>query len=480
MASNLLTAEARLENIKALALAASISPEQAAERLEGRVLCTFDRNDAAAAQFYQELRPLLTRTIDAHDAPDGGRYMVEVVIGDARPLGVVAAVFVRLGPDCCVFGPEPIAAHHPEPIHGALAVVAACYGAAVAIHRAVGDGIPNPPPEYLEIRYDDILPDRSALNEAVDIGVAHMAGAGAIGNGFLWAARHVDLRGKLLVCDDDDVSSGNLQRQIWFDEDDIGEPKSPTLCHRAQPYLPGCQLKPEPSRLQDLPDRSGAWLKRLIVAVDSRRARRELQNELPAEVFDASTTDIREVVVHYNDALSDLACLGCLYKADEKEASQDQVIAEHLGVSVDDVKSSRISAAAAEAIASKHPHIDAASIEGQAYDSLYKALCATGKLHASVGKQVVAPFAFVSVLAGTLLLFEMMTRLARPGLTQTNEWHVSPWREPFSQGRLTRLRFASCECCGDTVQAQVLRGLKAKLWAPNHHDQMLSLGVAGS
>ena len=65
MASNILTAEARLENIKALALAAGISPEQAAERLEGRVLCTFDRDDAAAAQFYQELSPLLTRTIDA-------------------------------------------------------------------------------------------------------------------------------------------------------------------------------------------------------------------------------------------------------------------------------------------------------------------------------------------------------------------------------------------------------------------------------
>ena len=234
-----------------------------------------------------------------------------------------------------------------------------------------------------------------------------------------------------------------------------------TLCQKAQPYIPGCQLKPEPSRLQDLPDRSGAWLKRLIVAVDSRRARRELQNELPAEVFDASTTDIRELVVHYNDALSDLACLGCVYKADEKEASQDQIIAQHLGVNVGDVKSSRISPAAAKAIAGKHPHIDPASIEGQAYDFLYKALCATGKLHASVGKQVVAPFAFVSVLAGTLLLFEMMTRLARQGLMQTNEWHVSPWREPFSRGRMTRMRFSGCECCGKAV----LRGLRSRLWS---------------
>ena len=59
-------------------------------------------------------------------------------------------------------------------------MVAACYGAAVVIHRAVGDGIPNPPPEHLEIRYDDVLPDRSVLDEAVDVGSAHMAGAGAI------------------------------------------------------------------------------------------------------------------------------------------------------------------------------------------------------------------------------------------------------------------------------------------------------------
>jgi hypothetical protein len=461
MASHLLTPEARLENVKALALAAGITPEQAAERLEGRVLCTFDRGDVAAAHFFHELRPLLLRTIDVHDTPDGGLYLVEMVVGDAEPVGLAPAVFVRLTQDGCCFSPQPTPVHSPDPVHRVLTVAAACYGAGVAIHRAVGDGIPNPPPDHPEIRYDEILPDRSVLDQAVDLGVAHLAGAGAIGNGFLWAARYVDLRGKLFVCDDDAVSSGNLQRQIWFDEDDIGNPKSSTLCGKAQPFLHGCQLKPESVRLQDLPNRSGAWLKRLIVAVDSRRARRELQNELPAEVFDASTTDIREVVVHYNHALSGLACLGCLYKADEKEVSQDQIIAEHLGVSIDDVKSSRISSTAAGAIARKHPHIDPASIEGQAYDSLYKALCATGKLHTAVGKQVVAPFAFVSVLAGTLLLFDVMTRLARPGLLGTNEWHVSPWREPFGRGRLTRMRFADCECCGKPA----LRGLRARLWA---------------
>lgn len=322
MASSILAPEARLENIKALAFAAGITPEQAAERLEGRVLCTFDRGDAAAGEFYQELRPLLARTIDVQDTPDGGRYLVEMVIGDIAPVGLAPIVFARLTPDGCCFSPQPTALHSASPTHRALVVVVACYGAGFAIHRAVGEGIPNPPPDHLEISYDDILPDRGVLEEPVDIGEAYLAGAGAIGNGFLWAGRHVALRGKLIVCDDV-ISSGNLQRQVWFDEDDVGEPKSPTLCAKAQPHLPGCELKSEPVRLQDLPNRLGAWLRRLIVAVDSRRARRELQNELPAEVFDASTTDIREVVVHYNKASTGLACLGCLYKADEKEASQD-------------------------------------------------------------------------------------------------------------------------------------------------------------
>lgn len=55
-------------------------------------------------------------------------------------------------------------------------------------------------------------------------------------------------------------------------------------------------------RLQDVPAKQGggAWLKRLIVGVDSPRARRNLQTEVPGEVYDASTTGISEVVVHFS------------------------------------------------------------------------------------------------------------------------------------------------------------------------------------
>jgi hypothetical protein len=461
MAANLLTAEARLENVKALSLAAGISPDEATERLSGCILCTFDSADAAACQFYSEFAPILARTIDVNDEPvTEGSCLVEVIVGDANPRTTATPLYLSLHADGCTVSVERVLGHSAIVVHPLLALVAACYAAGVAIYRAVGKEIPNPPPDSLEIRYDDVVPDRTVLDEPIALGDAHLAGAGAIGNGFLWAARHINLHGRLTVCDDDVVSSGNLQRQIWFGQEDIGAEKSSTLCLKVQSHLPDCRLVPVVSRLQELPGRSGAWLERLIVAVDSRRARRELQNELPQEVFDASTTDIREIVLHYNNVHEDLACMGCLYRVDEKEISQDQVIADHLSVSLDEVRSSRISRSTALAITQRHPHLNVDAIEGQAFDSLYKELCGTGELQTAVGKQIVAPFAFVSVLAGTLLLLDVVHRIARPGRGNTNEWRVSPWRTPFRQGRHTRLRLDSCECCGKPL----MRKLRSKLW----------------
>ena len=59
----------------------------------------------------------------------------------------------------------------------------------------------------------------------IDLEHTFIAGAGAIGNGFLWAARHLNFRGQLSIADDDAVSAGNLNRQIWFQTDDIDSPK---------------------------------------------------------------------------------------------------------------------------------------------------------------------------------------------------------------------------------------------------------------
>jgi len=198
--------------------------------------------------------------------------------------------------------------------------------------------------------------------------------------------------------------------------------------------MPQCHLEPAVCRLQEHPARSGGpWVRRLIVAVDSRRARRHLQNELPGEVFDASTTGSQEIVLHCNRQPTELACLGCIYPYDEAELTHEQAVAGHLGIEVEAVREERINSAIAHRICAAHPHLDPREIEGLAFDTLYKQLCSSGKLRSVAGKQVIAPFAFVSVLAGALLLLEIMKRQPGDEREASNDWRVNPWR-PHTAG----------------------------------------------
>jgi hypothetical protein len=266
--------------------------------------------------------------------------------------------------------------------------------------------------------------------------------------------------GELIIADDDVVASGNLNRQLYFHQPDIGQAKALCLAEKARPDFAQLVLRGYKARLQELPMKTnGAWLPRLIVAVDSRRARRELQNECPGEVFDASTTGIHEVVIHHHRQPTTGACLACVYRADEAEYSLEQHIADHLGVAVTDVRESRISAHAAVRIARRHPHLVVTAIEGAAYDTLFKQLCASGDLAATETERVLAPFAFVSALAGTLLALELARRLTSGPPVNDNYWSVSAWRPPLASRRRRRLTDASCGFCGSASMRRVSRSL---------------------
>src|SRR5262249_27665946 len=147
----------------------------------------------------------------------------------------------------------------------------------------------------------------------------------------------------------------------------------------------------------------GAAPETLIVAVDSRRARRGLQNEMPRAVFDASTTGITEVVLHVNRIPSAHACMSCIYHEAPDDAAHEAHIADSLGVDVAAVRTSFVSPEAALAIATKYPQLHAKDLVGLAYDSVFKELCGKGQLKTATADRVLAPFAFVSVLAGVML-----------------------------------------------------------------------------
>lgn len=233
------------------------------------------------------------------------------------------------------------------------------------------------------------------------------------------------------------------------------------LAHHAQPFFPNLRLVPRPCRLQALDERSsGAWLPRLIVAVDSRRARRALQTEFPGEVFDASTTDIREVVVHYHRQPTDCACLSCIYASDSAEFLREAHIAEHLGVSVEKVRSERITVATAVQIQARFPQLQVDGLVGLAYDSLFRSLCGEGVLKSITQREQTAPFAFVSCLAGVMLAFELVRRLSHSVSERNfNYWSISAWHPPLAQRRRLRPRKADCAFCSNST----LRAVNAAL-----------------
>jgi hypothetical protein len=466
MADDFLTAEARRENALTLAAALGISIDSASEALDVDIGVTADPADPVAADIAKHVCDLLQRTVRrASMTSTVEETHVELAIGSARPKTKGPCLYLQVDATQVSVATRSQLSRPCSTIPPLYRLLTACYAAAAIVHRATGGTLPFTVNDPLVVTFVELGVELKDLGEPIDLGHAYLAGAGAIGNGLLWAARHLDIRGQLEVVDDDQVTSGNLNRQIWFRPDDIGRPKATRLAELAQPYVPSLQLIPRQCRLQDLPERADTpWLPRLIVAVDSRRARRELQNEFPGEVFDASTTDIREVVIHHHKQPTAHACLSCIYEPDEAEFSREHHIAEHLGVSVEEVRSERITPGSASVIAARFPGLSASEITGVAYDSLFKTLCSTGRLDRLTDKRILAPFAFVSVLAGALLAVELVRCLGRrPPPVESNYWRVSPWHSPLARRRILRARQPNCGFCADRIKSVVNR----QLWGPS-------------
>lgn len=464
MSHDLLTPEARRENASMLASILGVALPDAEAALEFDVRISIAEDDANAAAAADELAAVLGRTVRTVHVNGGSEApAVEIVVGSAEHRTQADKLYLDIGTDQFTISDQPSTARCAS-VHGLLRVLIACYASAATMQRVFGDRLPFSVPLPLRVSFAELGVSSAELGAPIDLGHAYLAGAGAIGNGFLWAARFLDLKGRLEIADDDKVSSGNLNRQIWFTKDDLGKPKAIRLANQAQSWFSDLKLEPRCERLQDLAEKSaGPWLEKLLVAVDSRRARRKLQNEFPGEVFDASTTDVREVVVHHHKQVTAYACLSCIYESDAAEANREAHIAEQLNVSVDEVRRERLSDDAARKIVERYPQLQRAEIVGLAYDTLFKQLCGANELKTLEGRQVIAPFAFVSVLAGTLLAVEVVRHLGRQdGQIDDNYWRVSPWHPPLGRRRTCRPKQLECEFCGNGLLASVNSSLWGK------------------
>jgi hypothetical protein len=448
------------ENRRMLAAVLGIAEEEAAERLGATLLIT-SATDVASVRLARQVQAMAKRTVNATLDP-ASDCLVEVVVGAAKPQRQgIAHVWVGSFSEGIKISTTPFETM-PSSEHAIFRLIAACYACGMAIRIALGRELPLPGHDSIVISPRALLGnDVALLDLPCEIRQAVLAGAGAIGNGFLYGLQHFDVRGLLHIVDPKHVHDGILNRCIWFESTDIGWLKSEAMVQRAQAAFPHLKLVSQPSTLKDFTIAEGApALERLISTVDSRRARRGLQNEIPHEVFDASTTDIKEVVLHFNEQPSELACMSCIYHQEEGELAHEAHVAEALGVSREDVKQGFVSADAALKICLWATDLAPQALVGKAYDTLFKARCAAGKLRTAEDRQVLAPFCNVSMLAGAMLALEFVRRVNTGTIAAPyNYWRLSPWHNPVLALRASRMPIPACEFCGEAVNREVAQEL---------------------
>lgn len=456
------------ENARTLAAALGLDTDEAALLLCQPVQITHSEACPVAIETAAFLAKLLERTFEVvgTNSSPAGAAMVEVVIGDAvLRLAHAHHVWVGVIDNRIVVSRRSLVAEGQAVFHPIFYLIAACYAAGAVVAVATGKGLQHGAGRDVIIDPKELCGDALlALGRPFSLGTAILAGAGAVGNAVLYALSLFDVRGVLHVVDPKRVNDGILNRCIWFLSQDDTRPKASVVCERAAARVPALELIPHYSDVATTVRNLGKdfKLERMIVGVDSRRARRSLQLELPREVYDASTTGIAEAVLHFNRQPTDLACLACIYKREGGEMAHEQHVADLLGVGIADVQTGFVTPEAAVRICEKYADESAERITGLAYDSLFKAMCGAGRLSTPEDRQVLAPFAFVSVLAGAFLALEMAIRIDKPAANRFNYWRISPWDSPVTELRQSRAKLTDCEVCATPA---VIRSVQT-LWDP--------------
>lgn len=366
-----------------------------------------------------------------------------------------------------VYIDESIQPDPAEPFNPILSCVTACYAAARITKVLLGEFVAGPS----VWRPFSILDFRTATEEfdwaaPLHLDHTHLAGVGAIGSAFLCALlAHGTADGILTLVDHDRLDGPNLGRYSFFQADDVPEFKVGAAKRRidqANMHLKTEAIRERFETYYDnrYRDNHHFGVRRLVSAPDRRDIRRQFQSKLPRELWDASTGP-DQIVLHHNDFNPALACLGCIYPPHPDEQAHWKHVAETLGVPLQRVLSSEpITEQDARAITNNYSHLEAKNLIGRAFESVFRQLCSAGTLRTH-GRDVLAPFSFVSGLAGVLLYFEVVKSLRRDVFgkyQQYNYTQINPFYPPNPEFRQLRGSTAKCQCQDPSVR-RVFEGL---------------------
>jgi molybdopterin/thiamine biosynthesis adenylyltransferase len=434
---------ANQENLKALASLLGIDEEEAAVKLQTTVVITF--GDPASAAFASDLSQLVGKTLQV--VAEGVDADIEVALGSTPSTNASVKILVSMCGDGMIVGQKN------EPAGWSCTPrfnerICACYAAGAVIARAIDRNCPDP----FRLAFDDLGIPVAIAPIVFDHDV--LAGCGGVGTGFLWGLQTIETSGTMTVVDSKNVSKGNLNRCFFYEEEDVDKPKAERLAARA--LLNNTVLESLVGTFHELVLKRER-VRRVFVTVDSRPARRAIQADMPLEVFDASTTDVTAIVTHHHRQPTGHACLSCIYPHIPLEDARERDVADLLGLTLEQVKR-RIVDAETAAVLALNFGASADEFLGKSMDSLAKARCGSGPVNTAGGRQALAPFAFVSNLAGCLMVVDLL-RSQSTDTAPTNYLHLDPWRPP-TPVRRRKPRRQGCEFCGDAELTSVL----ASLW----------------
>lgn len=317
--------------------------------------------------------------------------------------------------------------------------------------------------------------DLSFLDQETYLGDFNVAGLGATGTWLVKAFEHMNLTGNIYGFDDDHVSKGNLQRTT-YSECDVEKYKAIALEDSFAPINQKLKFIPINSKFPN----SCSLHENVSTCVDSRVARRNIQDEMPYRTFDCSTTDISEVSLFFGELHKDKACLGCLYYKENFEEATLIDMSSALGVPIELLRIGHINEASSELIKQKYPDIDCKEIIGIPYDSFVKELCGQGKLAPSDEINLedvnIAPLCHVSAIAGIFLAIEIKRRFhLNFKSVEWNYWKINPWTTPRMRNKVILPVNHKCSFHKNEIDTAIMIWNKSKVIISNENKRPLEL-----
>ena len=258
-----------------------------------------------------------------------------IAVGSTRP--PVACPVVYVGSDGWVARLSrdgPVGCGNSSNPFGAGA--AACLAAANVFRLLFADQLPGGAPDAaLSFSLLDCQPNHARptnpLLGPVDLGETHLVGFGAIGNGVAWVlARLRDDTGDLHVVDPQLIDLTNLQRYVLLTQSDVHAVK----VDAAAAALASSSLRVHPHHQSwgSYLRQRGDWnLERVAVAVDSAVDRCAVQASLPRFLANA-WTQTGDLGVSRHRFVDSGACAVCLYLPESVQKSEDEVVADAIGL----------------------------------------------------------------------------------------------------------------------------------------------------